>query len=61
MMQDELKLEPPFYLPEIVAKLLPQTQSDTEAFILPEDSLNSDELCAALNAALKESIEASLQ
>jgi hypothetical protein len=59
MMQDEIKLEPPFYLPEIIAKLLPQARPDGEAFVLPEDALDSDELCASLNAALIESIEAS--
>jgi hypothetical protein len=60
-MPNTLKLESPFYRREIIERLLPQARSDKEALSLPEDALDSDELCEVLNMVLRESIEASLK
>jgi hypothetical protein len=59
-MPSQLKLEPPFYLPEVIERILPLIASEDRGPVLPEDALSSNELSDALNAALRKSIEASL-
>jgi len=59
-MPDCLKLESPFYRRETVERLLPQARPDADALTLPEEAFDSHECCEALNAILKESIEAHL-
>jgi hypothetical protein len=54
-MAPELRLEPPFYLPEIVRQHLPAA-ADRSMITIAD--LDSDALCEALNTVLRESIEA---
>lgn len=57
MMTGHIKLEPPFYLAEVVDQFLRPVQPVGAAGELPLAALDEPVVCEALNRALKLSIE----